>query len=228
MEDITPSPSMEESLSHWFSTYGLITVERTLSLIGIQLDQKDMLAAVQDESSIYHALLQVPVKNILNGIILNQARDYREFAQKMFVEFLLSGSGNAPGPDGPEIQPGSTKDLLEQERLKLIEIGEQYDIEEFEHNKLVAESQRQLVAIAKELKQREIDQTNRDFVVSQMASYVERSQHMMKRLCDYRAHFYQSIIRTRDLIGTLPDYFPDEQKMREKRSALYFDAKIGE
>lgn len=227
MDDIAP-PSMDEALAHWFSSYGLMTVERTLSLIGFHLNQADMLKAVQDETSVYHALLQVPVKNILNGIIFNQAKDYREFAQKMFVGFLLSGAGNAPGPEGPEIQPGSTKDLLEQERLHLIELGEQYDLDEFEHHKLVAESQRKLISIAKELKNRDLNETDTAWVIEQMAPYAERTQHIMAKLCDYRTQFYQLIIRTRDLIETLPDYFPDEAKIREQRSMLYFDAKIGE
>ena len=59
-------------LSQWFSTYGLITVERTLGVIGFHLTQDELTQAIHDPHNIHHIILEVPFKNILNGIIFDQ------------------------------------------------------------------------------------------------------------------------------------------------------------
>lgn len=226
--DETTQQSMDEALAQQFSTYGLITAERTLSVIGFYLKPDELTKAVNDEKNICYAFLQVPVKNILNGIVLHQVKDYREYAQRMFTGFLLSGAGNAPGPEGLEVQPGSTKDLLESERLHLIELGDQFDIDEFEHNRLIAKSQRALIALAKTMQNRQVTEEDRLLVVKDMSPFMENTQALMIKLREYRRKFYDLIIHVRNLMETLTDYHPDENKIRQQRAALYFDASIGE
>ncbi len=225
MDDKKTQEPIDDMFKNWFSTYGFITAERILSLIGFHLKHDDLIKAINDETSIYHAFLDVPFKNILNGIILAQVKDYREYAQRLFVDFLLSGAGNAPAPEANEIQPGSTKDLLEQERLKLIEIAEQFDLDEFEHNKLIAESQKALIALGKDLKSQPQDAQQ---ITEKMSSYDYRAVNLMQKARQYRSQFYDLIVHVRDLLDTLPDYRPNVEKLTEHRASLLFDTHIGE
>src|SRR5580704_2455101 len=93
-----------DELSQWYSTYGVITAERILSTYQIALSQSDLLVAVKSPFSFYHQLLQVPLKNVLNGIVLQQANDYHVYAQKLFIDYLLSGESGKP----PEAQGAQT------------------------------------------------------------------------------------------------------------------------
>lgn len=229
MDDKITQQPIDEIFKNWFSTYGLITAERILSLVGFHLKHDDLIQAINDETSIYHVFLDVPFKNILNGIILNQVKDYREYAQRLFVDFLLSGSGNVPAPEAGEIHPGGTKDLLEQDRLRLIEMAEQLDIEEFEHNKLIAESQKALIELGKETKsQASITAEYRQEVSDKMSFYYNKATILTQKVRQYRHEFYDLILHVRDLLETLPDYRPNEEKLNEHRAALLFDTHIGE
>ena len=81
----------DNELSQWFSTYGVITAERILGNYKINLAHTDLVGAIKSPFSFYHRLLQVPLKNVLNGIVLQQANDYHIYAQKLFIDYLLSG-----------------------------------------------------------------------------------------------------------------------------------------
>lgn len=137
----------EIDMSMWFSTYGLLTAQRILERFNIHLANDELIIATKNPRSIYHQLLQVPLKNIFNGIILQQAHDYQVYAQKLFVDYLLSGEGNKE-----ESSPGaSTREVLENERLKLMEMGEEFNKLELAHETLISESQSSLIKLAKEL-----------------------------------------------------------------------------
>ena len=80
----------EPDLSTWFSTYGILTAERVLERFNIRLRYDELLTAVKNPMSVYYMLLRVPIKNVFNGIILQQAHDYQVYAQKLFVDYGLS------------------------------------------------------------------------------------------------------------------------------------------
>ena len=80
----------ENELSIWLSTYGLITAERILERYGIHLQHEDLLSAIKNPKNFYHQLLRIPLKNVFNGIILQQAQDYQSYGQKIFIDYLMS------------------------------------------------------------------------------------------------------------------------------------------
>ncbi|KTD35583.1 hypothetical protein Lmor_1030 [Legionella moravica] len=134
----------DEQLSKWFSTYGLITAERLLGSYHISLPQNELVTAIKSPFSFYHKLLQIPLKNVLNGIVLQQAGDYHVYAQKLFIDYLLSGESGKS-----ETSPGAlTRESLEAERQKLVTLGEEFHQLELEQNKLIATAQAQLIRIA--------------------------------------------------------------------------------
>lgn len=135
-------------LSIWLSTYGLITTERILESYKIRLQHEDLIAAIKNPNSFYHRLLRVPLKNVFNGIILQQANDYQVYAQKIFIDYLMSGETSKS-----EDSPGAlTREDLESERKRLVNMGDDFHACETEHNKLIAESQKNLIQFATEWK----------------------------------------------------------------------------
>lgn len=124
-----------------FSTYGLITIERLLAYYSIRLAQDDLLTALKTSDTFYHQLIRLPLRNVFNGIILQQARDYQLYAQKLYIDYLVSGeSGKDPAAPG-----ASVREDIENERNALIQLGEEFHALESKQNKVIAESQTLLV-----------------------------------------------------------------------------------
>lgn len=139
--------TIETDLSMWFSTYGLLTSGRILERFNIKLESDELLIAIKDPFNLYHQLLIIPLKNVFNGIILQQAHDYQVYAQKLFVDYLLSGeSGKSADSPG-----ANTREDLEQERLRLMDLGEAFNEQELAHQHLIAESQAKSIQVAREL-----------------------------------------------------------------------------
>src|SRR5947209_7982025 len=84
----------QTEIAAWCSTYGLVTAQRLLELYKIKLDPDDLKQALKMPSSFYHGLLKIPMRNVFTGIIWQQARDYQIYAQKLFIDYLLSGETN--------------------------------------------------------------------------------------------------------------------------------------
>lgn len=137
--------ALEADLSHLLSTYGLVTAERLLEKYNIHLSRPQLLEALKNHHSIYYKLLRMPVKNVLNGIVLQQAYDYLVFAQKLFIDLLLSGEGAKEG----ELNTGSTRALLEDKRIELVKWADAFYQQRFEHDTLIGESQIYLIDYTK-------------------------------------------------------------------------------
>ena len=136
----------EEDLSKWFSTYGLITAERILGKYHINLKHEVLLAAVKNSKSFFNRLLHIPLKHVLNGIVLQQGNDFHVYAQKLFIDYLLSGDSHAEeGAPG-----GGTRDALEEERVALVALGEQYNQLTLAQDTLIASSQSVFIKITQD------------------------------------------------------------------------------
>lgn len=137
----------EPDLSAWFSTYGLLTAERILERFQIHLKHDELITEIKNPHSIYYQLLRIPIKNVFNGIILQQTHDYQVYAQKLFIDYLLSGQNDkeegAPGAD--------TREDLTAERTHMLDLSEAFNQQEFAHQKLIAESQAKLISFARSL-----------------------------------------------------------------------------
>lgn len=135
----------ENDMSHWFSTYGLITAERILGRYQIKLAQNDLVSAIKIPFSFYHRLVEIPLKNVLNGIVFEQAKDYHVYVQKLFIDYLLSGENSK----NEAAQGAGTREGIENERQQLVSLGEEYHKKELEHNNLIARSQETLIKITR-------------------------------------------------------------------------------
>ena len=211
----------KDDWSIWFSTYGLLTAGRILERFHVYLSHDELAEAIHDPNSVYFKLLRVPLKNVFNGIILQQARDYQIYAQKLFVDYLLSGED---GKD--ESSPGAVvREDLEAQRTSLIQMDEAFREQETLHQVLIAESQATLIALSRDLKRVKEDVFAFD---AELEPYVERADTLNINLRNYRSQFYNLILRVTELLLLLPDYKMDEAKAVENRESLQFDALIGE
>ncbi|MBA2711814.1 MAG: hypothetical protein H0U57_14645 [Tatlockia sp.] len=131
----------KNELSLWMSTYGLITAERILERYNLRLGHEDLFAAMKNPNSFYHKILKIPLRNVFNGIILQQAYDYEIYAQKLFVDYLISGESGKP-EDSPG---GFTREDIEKERRMLMAMAENFRESEVDHNTLIASSQKALI-----------------------------------------------------------------------------------
>ncbi len=137
----------DDEFSKWFSTYGLITSQRILGYYAITLPQAELIPAIKNSTSFYHCLVQVPLKNVLNGIILQQANDYHVYIQKLFIDYLLSGeSGKSPQEQG-----ASTRESLESERKALVQLGEEFNQKQMDHETVISSTQKALMNITTDL-----------------------------------------------------------------------------
>jgi hypothetical protein len=138
--------SEEIALSTWFSTYGMITTDRILGKYQIKLSSDKALTALKTTHSFYHKLLSVPMKNVLNGIVFQQAHDYHVYAQKLFIDYLLSGENSKDEAS----QGAGSREELEQERQQLVIVGEEFNNKRTEHYNLIASSQNLLMNISRQ------------------------------------------------------------------------------
>ncbi len=129
----------------WLSTYGLITVERVLGHYKIILSQEDLIISLKNPNGFFYKLVQTPLMNVMAGLIRQQAYDLQVYAQKLFVDYLLSGETVKP-----ESSPGGlTRDELETTRLELGSLSKKFHECEYEHNKQIAKCQRIIVQALK-------------------------------------------------------------------------------
>lgn len=137
---------LDVDVSQLFSTYGFITAQRILEKYHIKLSQDALLVAIRNPFTFYYRILQIPTKNVLNGIILQQAGDFHVYTQKLFIDYLLSGE-SAKGEDA---QGANTRANLEKERLHLIEIGEELHQLQNQQATIIANSQKALIHLSNE------------------------------------------------------------------------------
>lgn len=136
----------ESEMTTWLSTYGLITVEKLLDRYGMKLSPEDLSRALRNMDCIYFRIIQVPLKNIFNGLIFQQAKDYQAYAQKLYIDYLLSS--------GAEEDESQACEDLETSRQELVELGESFAAQELAHERLIARSQAFLIQYAKNYVQR--------------------------------------------------------------------------
>ncbi|MCP0912870.1 MULTISPECIES: hypothetical protein [Legionella] len=138
----------ELDLSQWLSTYGILTAERILERFQIHLQQEELITTIKNPRSIYYQLLRVPLKNVFNGIILQQGHDYQVYAQKLFIDYLLSGQNDK----APEAPGATIREDIENERTTLAKLNDEFNEQELAQQKLIAESQAKLIHLSRQLK----------------------------------------------------------------------------
>ncbi len=203
----------EENLE-WLSTYGILTAERILERFNIRITQDELMATLKDPESRYYHLLTVPLKNIFNGILVEQVYDYQVYAQKLLIDYKLSRTA---GPDDDEEEkPGTgSEEELAQKQEELLQMGESFEAKKQEHRHLIAESQAWLI--------NESSKSESLAALPEMMMFTTRVEQLMFDFQNFRTAFRTLIIDITALLRLVPGYFLDEEKMLENQASLDFN-----
>lgn len=210
----------------WFSTYGVLTANRILERLNIQLSHEELVSALQQPEHPYFPLLYLPLKNIFNGIIFQQAYDYQVYIQKLFIDYRLSSEY----AKDPELPGQSTRDDLNEMFNELLDLCKKLSDHKITHYRVISESQAWLIQL---MKQKKLKKESIDALIKE-ASFIKKLSEFKQRAEDdaimfrhYRSEFQTMIVRTTELLNALSDYSLDEEKEVENREFLTFDPSIG-
>ena len=217
----------DNGYSMWYSTYGTLTTQRVLERLGIRLPHDEFIKAVKDVDGIYYQVLRVPMMNIFNGIIYQQAYDYQVYAQKLFIDYRLSPEF-AKEADSPG---GGIRADLDELYDRLLEQGKAFNEELFVHYRLISESQLSLIDQVAQLKRTKSNLSNlmdNSSFNETMLAFKDRAEIIMGTFRHYRTEFYQLILQITDRFTMLVDYHYDLENAERQRMLLRFDMKIGD
>ncbi len=142
-------------------------------------------------------LLRAPAQQIANGILLEQAKDYRVIAQELLIDYLLSDAANS----STEPAAGSVRDSLENLRLLLISLGDDFDKIDLQHKRSIAGSQSKLIGLATKLPDHEkIKHDTKAFVIAAQEMHGESKITVEK--------FYDALIQVKSTLALAPEYRP--------------------
>ena len=176
------------------STYAHITTD---ILLGILSNPHGDLRLDDDRLAV---TLRVPAMQIQNEIICEQIKDYRESAQKILINYLMSGAANSV-EDQPSAQ---IYDTLETMRLNLITLGDALEEIELQHDRLIVHSQGTL----KNLVENKSDKTT---IQQEMDKYDTETQQFHAQLKSIAPKFYDALLSITRTIKFVPDYKPAVQ-----------------
>jgi hypothetical protein len=196
----------ENSLIGWFSTYGLLTAKRIFEGYKIYINDEEIISLLKNPENFYNRLLQIPLKNVYNGIILAQSYDYQVFIEKLFVDYLLSGE-NGKGSESP----GNTiREQIEGLRKNFISMGDNFHRIELEHEKLVSASQASLIEQAKNW-QNQIDEMIEKLI--RMEDLKDMDPSIMKRAITHLlVHHSKKVENWENVESVLNKKFSDSAK----------------
>lgn len=213
---------IENELVKYSSTYAVLTSDRILARFGLHLSSDELAEVMKNKDSVYYQILLVPFKNVINGIVFQQAYDYQIYAQKLFVDYLVSGSGN----ESSETPGESVREDLEENRNKLIQLGEQFDKDSFAHKTLINKSQGELVKLVRSITPFQDTQQNAALIAQSMKAFHDQATDLGQALRNYRVEFKTLILDTLRLVQLLPDYRENDAQ-KENLELLFFDDQLG-
>ena len=203
----------------WLSTYGILTAERILERFNIRITHDELMSTLKDPESRYYHLLTMPLKNIFNGILINQIYDYQVYAQKLLIDYKLSITDSFDDEDGADAGTHAEQELLVKQ-VDLMKAGEAFEEKKQDHRYLIADSQAWLIQEAP--KQESLANS------PEMIEFTDRVEQLMFAFENFRIEFRQLILDITALLNVLPDYHIDEEKMLENQSTLDFDPNLSD
>ena len=148
-EDAVSEKGSAEEAARALSTYQWMTVAQLLERLGLPLTPEDVKVILRQKTSLYYQALLLPMMNILNGIVLDQAKEYRLFLQKLLVDFLMSGEADKTSKD-----PGAaTCEAIEKERIHTLQVSAALDKLQKKGYDIIVKVQHDLKAFVSEWKQ---------------------------------------------------------------------------
>ncbi len=138
----------DQHFEAWFSTYGLLTVERILEYLSIKLPHDEVVRLLSGTHHVLHRVINVPLLNIFNGIIFQQSYDYQVYAQKLMIDYRLSPE-YAKDPESPG---ANIRSDLNDQYEQLLSLVKAFTDHQYKHYQIISESQSYLIERIDELR----------------------------------------------------------------------------
>lgn len=218
---------LDVEFSKWISTYGTVTIQRVFDLFKFKVNYTEIKDLITNQDSVYYHFLRVPFMNILNGIVIDQVEGYREFVQKMFVDYLMSGAANETNAP---VQGETIRAALEGERTKFIATMDEFDVVFFNHNSLISASQKALIKLAKSnfADMNTVTDIDKQELYTVVEGFEEKARVLNATFIGFRGQLQKSIITLQELVATLPNYQADDERISCDKELIDFDTEVGE
>ena len=210
-------------------TYNILMAQNILSTFNLALSNTQLVEALTTTKSIYYWLINLPMQNNLNAIIVSQIKSYKIFCQKRLIDFfILSIPSEADSPEGAnEYQiPGSVSDLIDE--LKNLQQSTR-EIEKA-HYEQIYHTQAYLIAYVRQ----QVIQSGHFYGYYTPAFYRETEGILQdvlgvkKELIEYREQWHQLAIKVANTLNDIGGYSLDADEDFAQRSDLDFFQAIGE
>ena len=209
-------------------TYNILMAQNILSTFNLALSNKQLVEALTTTKSIYYWLINLPMQNNLNAIIVSQIKSYKIFCQKRLIDFfILSIPNEADSPEGAnEYQiPGSVSDLTDE--LKHLQQSTR-EIEKA-HYEQIYHTQAYLIAYVRQ----QVIQSGHFYGYYTPAFYRETEGILQdvlgvkKELIEYREQWHQLAIKVANTLNDIGGYSLDEKEDVAQRLDLDFVQNLG-
>ena len=203
------------------STYALFTAGRVLEHLGLHLPTDELQLRLQKNDSVLFKFLHIPIKNIRNNIIFQQAYDYQVYVQKLFIDYQLSPEYEKT-PDSPG---ANTREELNEKFNRVISMVEELSKLQTKGLRLISDSQAWL--------KRTVKAHGGDFhalqnvvkdeaFAKEWTDFSERVKEMERDFCAQRNNFYDIILQSMANFTNLSEYQIDEARVEKDRENLVF------
>lgn len=219
--------NQNNQFASWYSTYGLMTVERVLAILQIEVSHEEVIQTLKNPHHFMHSILHVPMLNIFNGIIFQQAYDYQIYAQKLMIDYRLSPE-YAKDADAPG---ASIRKDLDDQFKELSDMVKAMGEHQYQHYQIISESQAYLIETigSTDGSLKAIEQLGNDGEFQdKLIQFRAKSQEMTTYFRDYRRQFYDIILAISDRLASLSEYHFDVELATKERESLFFDREIGD
>ena len=219
------NPAQVNKMVKNFSTYGLLIPQSICSKLKIKVDPRDLIKAVQDDTSVYHVICLAPIQDMYNGIILAQIKSYQVFIQKRLIDGYVSSAPTISEVEasGQEPAENETMNLMKDDFLQHIEATKPI---EQAHYDLIADSYgalRRYVATNKgQLK------ICTPKLRSTIDNFLEQGKILETQLIELRLKWREHAIEVSDYIMKMGSGRIDDLHDLEQRAELDFLQSFGE
>ena len=87
-----------------FETYEILIAQNLLNQFHLNLELAEIQKALKEKKSIYFILLNVPMQNSFNGMILSQIETYKQFCQKRLADYIISTNPTREEQASPDFE----------------------------------------------------------------------------------------------------------------------------
>lgn len=210
----------EPKQNTWLSTYVLVTLRALIQHYEINIADDELNRVIDERSCVLYHILRIPLLAILNGITLEQTKDYHDYAHKLLIDYLLSDASiQTESNSGEDI-----RESLEHEREALIEHSNAVEELTTSRSQFINDTQEVFIDYIKEHNHELLQDPTPEFIES-LKTFEQQILQINTNVRNFKVTFVGIIIKLNQLLSSLPNYKFDPQQLEINLENLLFDDK---